>query len=146
MKTALKPTGRVLFACWRPPNENPWMVAPLEATYKHVPPLPQLGPDDPGPFSFGNRERVMRILTEAGFKTPDFESVDLIFDLAGGKGLDSAVACALELGPSARALDGQPPEVRDAAAVSMNEFLSQFSDGDSVKMQAGIWIVSTTPA
>jgi ubiquinone/menaquinone biosynthesis C-methylase UbiE len=146
MKKALKPSGRVVFACWRPPNENPWMVAPLEATYKHVPPLPQLGPDDPGPFSFGKQERVTRILTEAGFNTPNFESVDLTFDLAGGRGLDAAVACALELGPSARALDGQPPEVRDAVAVSMKEFLAQFGEGDSVKMQAGIWIVSTTPA
>jgi hypothetical protein len=122
------------------------MVAPLEATYKHVPPLPQLGPDDPGPFSFGKQERVTRILTEAGFNAPSFESIDLTFDLAGGQGLDSAVACALELGPSARALDGQPPEVRDAVAVSMKEFLAQFSAGDAVKMQAGIWIVSTTPA
>jgi ubiquinone/menaquinone biosynthesis C-methylase UbiE len=146
MKKALKPSGRVVFACWRPPNENPWMVAPLEATYKHVPPLPQLGPDDPGPFSFGKQERVTRILTEAGFNTPTFESVDLTFDLAGGRGLDAAVACALELGPSARALDGQPPEVRDAVAVSMKEFLAQFGEGDSVKMQAGIWIISTTPA
>jgi len=146
MKKALKPSGRVVFACWRPPHENPWMVAPLEATYKHVPPLPQLEPDDPGPFSFGKQERVTRILTEAGFNAPDFESIDLTFDLAGGQGLDSAVACALELGPSARALDGQPPDVRDAVAVSMAEFLSQFSQGDSVKMQAGIWIVSTTPA
>jgi ubiquinone/menaquinone biosynthesis C-methylase UbiE len=146
MKKALKPSGRVVFACWRPPNENPWMVAPLEATYKHVPPLPQLEPDDPGPFSFGKQERVTRILTEAGFNAPDFESIDLTFDLAGGQGLDSAVACALELGPSARALDGQPPDVRDAVAVSMTEFLSRFSQGDSVKMQAGIWIVSTTPA
>ena len=146
MRRALKPSGRLVFACWRPPNENPWMVAPLEATYKHVPPLPQLEPDDPGPFSFGKQERVTRILTEGGFNAPHFESVDLTFDLASGQGLPFAVACALEMGPSARALDGQPPEVRDAVAVSMAEFLARFEQGGSVKMQAGIWIVSTTPA
>ncbi|MDB5393610.1 MAG: putative S-adenosyl-L-methionine (SAM)-dependent methyltransferase [Rhodospirillales bacterium] len=146
MRKALKHTGRVVFACWRPPAENPWMIAPLEATYRHVPPLPQLGPEDPSPFSFGNQERVTRILTGAGFKTPSFEAVNLTFDLAGGKGLDSAVDCALQLGPSSRALEGQPPEVRDAVAISMRELLAGYSEGDSVKMQAAIWIVSTAIA
>jgi ubiquinone/menaquinone biosynthesis C-methylase UbiE len=147
MKKALKPTGRVVFACWRLPTENPWMMAPLlNATYKHVPLLPQLGPDDPGPFSFGKPDRVIKILTEAGFKTPSFEAVDLTFDLAGGKGIESAVACALELGPSARAMEGQPPEVFDAVKVSLREFLAGYAEGESVKLQAAIWIVSTTPA
>jgi ubiquinone/menaquinone biosynthesis C-methylase UbiE len=146
MRKALKPAGRVTFACWQPPSENPWMIAPLEATYKHVPPLPKLGPDDPGPFSFGDPERVTRILTQAGFNTPDFERVDLTFDLAGGEGIETAVACALEMGPSSRALDGQPPEVKAAVAVSMREFLAQFGEGNSVKMKAAIWIVSTTLA
>ena len=89
---------------------------------------------------------MTRILTEAGFNAPQFESIDLSFDLAGGMGLDAAVACALELGPSARALEGQPPEVRGAVAGSMKEFLSRFAVGDTVRMPAGIWIVSTTPA
>ena len=39
-----------------------------------------------------------------------------------------------------------PTIVPLAVAVSMKEFLAQFGEGDSVKMQAGIWIVSTTPA
>ena len=146
MRKAMKPTGRVLFACWQPPTENPWMMAPLEATYKHVPPLPKLGPEDPGPFSFGKPDRVIRILTEAGFKTPSFESVQLTFDLAEGKGIAAAVACALELGPSSRALEGQPPEVKAAVAASMQEFFEKYRDGDSVNLQAAIWIVSTIVA
>lgn len=147
MRKALKPSGRVVFACWQPPTENPWMMAPLlEATYKHVPPLPQLGPEDPGPFSFGKPERVTRILTEAGFKTPDFEPVKLTFDLAGGAGVEAAVACALQLGPSSRALEGHPDSTREAVTVSLREFLGRHSDGASVKLQAAIWIVSTTLA
>ena len=67
MRRALKPSGRLAFACWREPRENPWMMAPLQAVYRHVPKLPQQGPEDPGPFAFASEARVQRILGEAGF-------------------------------------------------------------------------------
>ena len=67
LRRALRPSGRLAFACWREPRENPWMMAPLQAVYKHVPKLPQQGPEDPGPFAFASEARVHRILGEAGF-------------------------------------------------------------------------------
>ena len=67
MRKALRPSGRLAFACWREPRENPWMMAPLQAAYKHVPKLPQQGPEDPGPFAFASEARVRRILDAAGF-------------------------------------------------------------------------------
>jgi ubiquinone/menaquinone biosynthesis C-methylase UbiE len=67
MRKALRPSGRLAFACWREPRENPFFMAPLQAVYKHVPKLPQQGPEDPGPFSFASEARVHRILGEAGF-------------------------------------------------------------------------------
>src|SRR4051794_27854808 len=64
MRKSLKPSGRVAFACWREPRENPLFMAPLQAVYKHVPRLPQLGPEEPGPFAFASEQRVRRILSE----------------------------------------------------------------------------------
>jgi SAM-dependent methyltransferase len=34
MRKALRPSGRLAFACWREPRENPWLLAPLQAAYK----------------------------------------------------------------------------------------------------------------
>ena len=67
MRKALQPSGRLAFACWREPRENPFFMAPLQAAYKHVPKLPQQGPEDPGPFAFASEARVHRILGAAGF-------------------------------------------------------------------------------
>ena len=67
MRKALRPSGRLAFACWREPRENPFFMAPLQAAYKHVPKLPQQGPEDPGPFAFASEARVRRILDAAGF-------------------------------------------------------------------------------
>jgi ubiquinone/menaquinone biosynthesis C-methylase UbiE len=142
MRRALRPSGRLAFACWRDPRENPFFTAPLQAAYKHVPKLPQLGPDDPGPFSFASEARVRRILSEAGFSKIAMEPCDLSLDTAVGRGLEAAVEAALEIGPTARALAEQPPELVAAATDSIREALRPFVRGQAVLLPAAIWIVT----
>src|SRR6202045_4839798 len=136
---ALRPSGRLAFACWRDPRENPFFMAPLQAVYQHAPKLPQLGPEDPGPFSFASEARVNRILSEAGFTGIEMEPCDLSLDIAVGRGLDVAVQSALEIGPAARALADQPPELRAAAENSIREALALFARGQAVPLAASIW-------
>jgi SAM-dependent methyltransferase len=142
MRKALRPSGRLAFACWRDPRENPFFMAPLQAVYKHVPKLPQLGPEDPGPFSFASEARVNRILREAGFTGIAMEPCDLWLDIAVGRGLEAAVEATLEIGPAARALFEQPPDVRAAAALSIREALAPFARGQTVPLKASLWIVT----
>jgi SAM-dependent methyltransferase len=144
MRKALKPSGRLAFACWRDPRDNPFFMAPLQAVYKHVPKLPQLGPEDPGPFSFASEARVNRVLGEAGFSGVAMEPCDLLLDVAVGQGLDAAVQGALEIGPASRALQDQPPDVVAAATASIREALALFASGQSVLLRASIWIVTAS--
>jgi ubiquinone/menaquinone biosynthesis C-methylase UbiE len=141
MRGALRPSGRLAFACWREPRENPWMMTPLQAVYKHAPRLPQQGPEDPGPFSFASEARVHRILGAAGFKEIAMEPCDLALDIAIGGGLDAAVRGALEIGPASRALEDQPADVREAAVQSIREALATYVKGNTVPLPAAIWIV-----
>ncbi len=142
MRRALKPSGRLAFACWREPRENPWMMAPLQAVYRHVPKLPPQGPEDPGPFAFASEQRVHRILGEAGFMDIAMEACPLSLDVAIGQGLDAAVQGVLEIGPAHRALEGQPPEIVAAAANSVREALAPFASADTVPLPGSIWIVT----
>jgi len=142
LRRALKPSGRLAFACWREPRDNPFFMAPLQAVYQHVPKLPPPGPDDPGPFAFASEARVQRILNEAGFSGIAMEPVDLSLDVAIGRGLEAAVQGAREIGPAARALAEQPPEVVAAATKSIREALAPFASGASVLLRASIWIVT----
>jgi len=144
MRRALRPGGRLAFACWREPRANPWLMLPLQEAYKHVPRLPELGSEDPGPFSFAQEERVRHILGEAGFSGVALEQSDLSVDLAIGRGLDAAVEAALHIGPASRALEGQPAELRDAAARSIRAALAPLQRGDSVPLAASIWIVTAS--
>jgi SAM-dependent methyltransferase len=142
MRRALKSSGRVVFACWREPKENPWMMAPLQAVYRHVPRLPPQQPDDPGPFAFASEERVTRILTEAGFSAIALEPCALSLDIAIGQGLEAAVQSAFEIGPANRALEGHPPELREAARHSVREVLAPFQRGNHVALPGSIWLVT----
>jgi SAM-dependent methyltransferase len=144
IRRALRPSGRLAFACWREPRDNPWMMTPLQAVYKHVPKLPPQGPEDPGPFAFASEARVQRILGEAGFADTKMERCDLALDVAIGGGLDAAVQSALEIGPASRALEGQAPELRAAAANSVREALVPFVRDQAVSLPGSIWIVTAS--
>ena len=123
MRTALRPGGRLVFVCWREPKLNPWLIAPLQAAYKHVPRLPEVSADAPGPFAFASQAKLRGILERTGFADAVVEPFDLSLDLGAGHGLDMAVETTLSIGPASRALDGQPPELRAAAAASIREVL-----------------------
>ena len=142
MRRAMRRSGRLAFACWREPRENPFFMVPLQAVYKHVPKLPQVGPEDPGPFAFASEERVTRILKAAGFSGVAMEPCKLALDVAIGRGLDAAVEGGLQIGPAARALADQPPEAVAAASKSVREALAPFAKGEIVPLDASIWIVT----
>ena len=142
MHRAMRRSGRLAFACWREPRENPFFMVSLQAVYKHVPKLPQMGPEDPGPFSFASEERVTRILKAAGFSEIAMEPCRLAFDVAVGQGIDAAVESGLQIGPAARALADQPPDVVAAAAKSVREALTPYVKGQTVLLEGSVWIVT----
>ena len=101
---AMRPSGRLAFACWREPRENPFFMVPLQAVYKHVPKLPQLGPEDPGPFSFASEARVHRILGEAGFPGSRWSRAICRSISRSGAASRRRSQSALEIGPAAARL------------------------------------------
>jgi SAM-dependent methyltransferase len=142
MHRAMRRSGRLAFACWREPRENPFFMVPLQAVYQHVPKLPPVGPEDPGPFAFASEERVTRVLEAAGFSGIAMEPCKLALDVAVGRGLETAVEAGTQIGPAARALADQPPDVVAAAVKSVREALAPYVKGETVPLDGSIWIVT----
>jgi len=142
LRTGLRRGARVAFACWRELAANPWLMLPLEEAYRHVPRLPEAGPEDPGAFSFASAARVRAILERAGFAAIEFEPVGLSLDLATGRGLESALGTAIGIGPAARALEGQPVQLKAAATAAIRAALARHLVGEQVLLAGSIWIVS----
>jgi SAM-dependent methyltransferase len=142
LRKALKPGGRLLFACWRSPAENGWMSAPAAATAPLLPQAEAADPNLPGPFAFHDPERVADILTRAGFRDPRFEKLDKVIDVAEGGGCEAAVQSAMELGPTARRLDGADEALRATVAAALRAFFAPLVTDGCVELPAAIWIVA----
>ena len=120
------------------------MQVPLHAAYNAgVPRLERPGSEDPGPFSFADPERVTRILSGAGFKTPRFSKADVRLDVAAGGGLPAAVHQSLTIGATSRALQDQPDDLCKAATDAVEEALRPYLKDRTVYLPAAIWLVES---
>jgi SAM-dependent methyltransferase len=143
IRSALAPKASVVFVCWRPVADNEWVRVPYEVVCQHVTPGPRPGPDDPGPFSFGDPVRVRRILTGAGFHDPAIVRFDAPVFLSES-GLEPAVSMASTTGPSGRLLRDAPEDARARALEGLRARLQHFVHGDRVTMDGSVWLVSAT--
>jgi len=142
LRRALADGGRLAFLCWQPIGENPWMLVPALAAAEHVELPAPAGPDAPGPFAFGDPERVRRILGDAGFRGAACEDYRGRVTVGAGLPLDRIIDFLQQMGPAGRALQDAPAETRAAAAAAMREAVAPYDTGDGLAMDFAAWIVS----
>lgn len=140
LRRALKPSGRLVFVCWRTPQENPWGLVPMRAAAPHLPPFERPGPEDPGQYSFGDRARVERILKESGFGTPTFRPLDHAIRL--GKDVAETIDNIGRFGPLARLFAEAAPAQVEKAKAAIAEALKPYVTGDGVSLPGACWLVS----
>lgn len=146
MRGALKPGGRLAFVCWRTAAENDWVRLPMGAIRGIVTPPPPPDPEAPGPFSFGDRGRVERILADAGFVDVALAPFDHLVPFGRGTtraaALDDAVEMAFQVGPLSRALADQPDTIRAQAADAVRAAFAERPGEESVLIDGAAWIVT----
>lgn len=132
--------GRLAFACWRPLSENPWMLKPVIVAkdFIELPPRPE--PEDPGPFSFSNPERVTRILSAGGFADIVIEPFD--HDMYMGDTIEDAVVTAMEVGPIGGAAENADPSTVSNLKVALADMLGNHMTDQGVRLPGAIWCVT----
>jgi SAM-dependent methyltransferase len=138
---ALKPGGRLCFACWAPLAENEHMRLPFEVALKHLgPPAPR--PErDPGPFAFADPDYVRDFLERAGFEAIAIarEHPDMI-----GGTPDEEARYALTMGPSMRLMEEKQADqgARDAIARDISELFETRAASGPIRLASTVLIVS----
>lgn len=138
LRTALKPGGRLAFVCWRPLLENAWMLVPMGAALKHLPPPVPPQPGAPGPFAFADPQRLRGILSQAGFTDVGVEPLDLPL---GGFAVEESLRMALRIGPLATMLR-ENPETAPRAIEDIRAVLSERAVDGRVWLGGAVWIVT----
>lgn len=139
---ALKPGGRLAFICWQTARQNAWVSRPLAVVARHIPLPPPPAPDEPGPFSLSDKDRVFHILSAAGFVGTAIEHLELPFIL--GSNPEQAVQFLMQLSPSGGAITraGVDEVTRANIARDMLELCNTFATNQGVAMASASTIVT----
>lgn len=140
MRACLKPGGRLAFACWREARENEWVRVPMSAARERVPQVPPVDPLAPGPFAFGDGERVRSILASAGFAAIDTRPFDVQLEM--GESLEVAVAHVVAFGPVSRLLADSTPDQKASVESALRQALRPFAQNGPVALGGAAWIVT----
>src|SRR5271157_392311 len=139
---ALKPGGRLVFACWAPLAENRHWLISYDIAVRHLgSPAPSTNPE-PGPLAFGNPDYIRRILTAAGFAEIAVERAHPT--ITGGSPEEEARQ-ALMMGPTARLIEAkQPPEtVRQMIAEEIAAAFAAAASAGPIRLPATIFLVTS---
>lgn len=134
------PGAALVFSCFRPRVANRWATM-LDEVVGNTPGAE--GIDQPGPFAFGDRDSVERVLLDAGWSEPHFEQFD--YAMVAGVGpnaVEEARAYFLRIGPAAGAIRGLEGQAH-ADAVAALEHMLRYQEVDGlVALGASAWIVT----
>jgi SAM-dependent methyltransferase len=137
---AAKSDGKLVFASWRAPADNPLVQVPMQAAAPHLsqPPPPPPAPDQPGRFSFADPERVRGILEAAGWRDIVIAPLDAPSPIT----LDELMTISLNLGPLGGLLREESSAVRDAVHAAIQARFETYVVDDIVPMTAACWLVT----
>jgi SAM-dependent methyltransferase len=140
IRSAMRPGGRLVIACWQPLAANPWLLVPATALAEHVPsPAPPPG-DGPGMFAFADAGRLRQILTAAGWRDIKITPQHAQVLVGGGGSVDDAVEF-VRTGSTGRSMlaEADPGSVARAVA-SLHATLARHADSDGVRLGAAVWL------
>jgi len=148
LRGALRPGGRLVFACWRGLGENDWLAPVVRATSVHVA-VPDLGglPKGGGMFAFKNCDEVAALLESVGFTEVEVAPVSPTMLIGGGGSVDETAEFLLGLGIVRGVLGALDDEQRAVAEASIRAELDlhhddHHEDGVGVRLGSGVWLVS----
>ena len=138
---AVKPGGRLCFACWQPTERNPWYTFPSRTLAPHIelPPLPFA--HGPGPFAFGDPDLVRTVLAGAGFTDVGIEGFETLLGLGADGSVESTLAFVTR-GPIGQALAAAPAATRRAGTEALRSAVADHVIDGAVRFPAAVWFVT----
>jgi SAM-dependent methyltransferase len=141
IRGALKPGGRLVFACWAPLAENRHWLISYEIAVRLLGP-PAISPEhEVGPLAFGNPDYVRGILAGAGFADISIERAHPT--IIGGSAEEEARQ-ALMMGPTARLIETKKPSeaVRQKIADEVAAAFAALASAGPIRLPATVFLVT----
>jgi SAM-dependent methyltransferase len=138
---ALKPRGRLVFACWAPLEENRHWLISYEIALRHLGPPAPPPAHEPGPLAFGDPDYIRHVLATAGFAEITVERAHPT--IIGGSPEEEARQ-ALMMGPTARLIEEKKPSEATRQVIAHEieaAFVAEASSGP-IRLPGTIFLVA----
>jgi ubiquinone/menaquinone biosynthesis C-methylase UbiE len=135
-KRVLVPGGRLVFAVFTGPDENPFASLPARIlTEWGFLPRPSNG-WHPGILALADRSRLLTLIDRAGFASVHIEPVDMTWTFADADDYWTFLVDLTALGPLVRSL---PEETRKKFRSAINDAVARFASGDQIALPSRCW-------
>jgi SAM-dependent methyltransferase len=142
---AMRPGGRLCFACWAALEENRHWLIPYEVALRHLGPPAPKPPHAPGPMAFAEPEYVRSVLEGAGYEGIEIrrETPEII-----GASPQEEAEHALIMGPSGRLIEEKKPQerVRELIKQEITEAFAAYAKGRDMVLPSTIFLVTARRA
>lgn len=138
LRGALKPGGRLAFACWRSPEDNAISTVPLEAAAPFLPTVPRFEKDKPGRFGFADPERVRAILDGSGWRDVAIAPLDDPTPVSA----EDLLTMSLRVGPLNPILSQADDALRARVGAAVAKALEPYVRDGAAEMNSACWLVT----
>jgi SAM-dependent methyltransferase len=138
---ALKPGGRLVFACWAPVAENRHWLISYDIALRHLgPPAPQPA-HEPSPLAFADPDYIRGVLAAAGFTDV---TVERAYPTIIGGNPEEEARHALMMGPTARLIEEKKPAeaTRRTIAREIEAAFAAEASAGPIRLPATIFLVA----
>jgi SAM-dependent methyltransferase len=140
---ALKPGGRLVFACWAPLAENRHWLISYDIALRHLgpPTLPLSHAHEPGPLAFADPDYIRRVLAAAGLAEITVERAHPTI-VCGSP--EEEARQALAMGPTARLIEEKKPTeaIRQTIADEIEAAFAAEASSGPIRLPATIFLVT----
>ena len=141
---AMQPGANLAFCCWQGIKNNTWAWIPLQAALQHLPPPEPMPPNAPGPFAFGDADRVTGILEGAGFNEISMQPLLTRLRFSSAPTLGEAVRDLARIGPLSRLLAQHPDAPTERVFAAVETALQSWFQEGALELPVAIWLVTAT--
>lgn len=138
--SALRPGGRLVFACLQDMARQEWFTVLMSALLGRVPTPSTTDPYAPGMFSLADPDRIRTVLTRAGLAQIDVAPLDV--PMVFGSDATRAAQMHLGTGPVRHHLRDADNVAEARALQAVVAALQPFEQPDGVRLRGSYWLVS----
>jgi SAM-dependent methyltransferase len=138
---ALKPAGRLVFACWAPLAENRQWLISYDIALRHLGAPAPRSAREPGPLAFADPDYIGEFLTVAGFTEITVERAHPT--IIGGSPEEEARQ-ALMMGPTAKLVEEKEPDeaLRETITREIEASFAAEASSGPIRLPATMFLVA----